>query len=809
MIFSVVSVYVFSIKLKNIESIATYHIYLRGLVQGVGFRPFVYQLATQMQLNGWVSNSNDGVDIRINADEKTAGEFYRKLIQSAPPLSKIIHHSKQLHPYQQYTSFQIRQIEAGASVNLMLTPDFALCPDCRRELYEPFCRHYQYPFISCTNCGPRYSIIGALPYDRCSTSMNKFLMCSSCMEEYNDPFNRRHYAQTNSCATCGIMMQMFSHTGKRLHNDYKTIIEEIIIALSGQKIVAVKGIGGYLLLCDATDKKVVNELRKRKHRPLKPFALLYPSSAAIEKDFHLSFNEMEALQSTIAPIVLLQPQKKLQYNIAVNEIAPGLSQLGIMLPYAPLFQLIADRFNKPLVATSANVSGSSIIYNDVEAVEQLAGMADFIVTNNRQILAPQDDSVITFSPLYKQRVILRRSRGMAPTFLDYVPQCATTMLATGALVKSSFTYVINGNTFISQYLGNTETYTAQKSYQEMVNHFVYMFGQQPQLVLADKHPQYFSSDFAITAAQKYTCPVVKVQHHKAHAAAVLAENNLVKSGQAVLCVIWDGTGLGDDGNIWGGEFFVYENNTLNRRYHFDYFPHILADKMAKEPRLSALSVCNDVWITDNGLQSKFTDTEWQLYQKLVTRESNIYSSAVGRIFDAVASLLNLCDKQSYEGEAALLLENSAQQYFTTNGYSFTESYFMEGAHFHKIPTATLFNGILTDIKKGKATDFIAAKFHYSLVQLVKIVAHNLQVQKIAFSGGVFQNAVLVDLLCHHLGQTNQLYFHQHLSPNDENISFGQMVYYDSNIDGIQSGYANIDAVISSASTQNSISLINA
>jgi hydrogenase maturation protein HypF len=778
-------------------------------VQGVGFRPFVYQLATQMQLNGWVGNSGDGVHIHINAGEKTAEEFYQRIIQFAPALSRITHHSKYKITPQYYSSFLIKESDPGASVNLMLTPDYALCTDCKSELYDPESRHYQYPFTSCTNCGPRYSLIQALPYDRCSTSMNDFLMCSSCREEYNNPLDRRHYAQANSCAACGIALEMLNSAGEKLHTKYETIIAEIITALNDKKIVAVKGIGGYLLLCDAADKEIVSELRKRKHRPLKPFALLYPSVVDVENDFYLSAAEMDTLQGPVAPIVLLRPKRTPQFNLAADEIAPDLLQLGIMLPYAPLFQLIATGFQKPLVATSANISGSSIIYNDADAIATLGGIADFIVTNNRQILAPQDDSVVKFSPLYNQQIILRRSRGMAPSYFVYLTNRHETILATGALLKSSFTCSVNGNVFTSQYLGNTESYITQQTYQKMVHHFMHLFKQPPRVIIADKHPQYYSSAFANETGKKYNCPVVKVQHHKAHAAAVLAENNLLKNEQAVLCVIWDGTGLGDDENIWGGEFFVYQNNTLNRRYHFEYFPHLLADKMAKEPRLSALAICSEVWIKDNGLQSKFTDTEWQLYQKILVRGTNRYCSAVGRIFDAVASLLNLCDKQSYEGEAALLLEKSAQQYFTTNGYSFTESYFMEGAHLHKIPTATLFTGIITDIEKGKPADFIAAKFHYSLVQLVKIVAHNLQLQKIAFSGGVFQNAVLVDLLYQHLGQIHQLYFHQNLSPNDENISFGQMVYYDTNIDGIQSDEAGEDNVMNSAVAKNSIPFINA
>ncbi len=754
-------------------------------MQGVGFRPFVYQLAKQLHLTGYVINSSNGVHIYCNADEPITDHFYNLVVETAPALAKITTRSINKIPFQHYVGFTINESETGGVVNLLLTPDYGICAACSTEMHDRNNRRYQYPFITCAQCGPRYSIINQLPYDRSKTTMHPFNMCVACNEEYHNPNNRRHYAQTNSCESCGVKLAMFSQTGEQLFGNNSTIINKAVQALRQQQIVAVKGIGGYLLLCDATNETVVKELRKRKHRPQKPFALLYPNIQAVLNDFELSTHEADALVSQAAPIVLLQKKAEAVTKLADYAIAPGLSQLGVMLPYAPLLQLIAGTFKQPLIATSANVSDSPIIYNDKDAKEKLSAIADCIITHNREIAAPQDDSVLRFSTVSKQPIISRRARGLAPSYFSYRPKTNKTMLATGALLKSSFTFVTSGNTFISQYLGNTNSYDAQQTYKALVQHYISCFHQGPELVIADKHPLYFSTEFAAFISKHFSCALVQVQHHKAHAAAVLAENQLLQSEMPVACVVWDGTGIGDDGNIWGGEFFVYQNNSLDRCFHFDYFPTILADKMAKEPRLSAMAICSKIGLSENILKEKFSETEWKLYQKLLAVKNNLQCSSVGRIFDAVASLLNICDKQSYEGEAALLLEALAQQYFEINGYHFTTGYCIEDAHISTIPTAAIFSGIVTDIINGKAANYVAAKFHYSLVQLVKSVANTMQVKHIAFSGGVFQNAVLVHLLHYYVEPDFQLYFHTSLSPNDENISFGQMVCYDQDIDGIQ------------------------
>ncbi len=760
----------------------TYHIHINGIVQGVGFRPLIYQLAKGMQLNGYVKNGSDGLHIFFNASEQIAELFLKKISQQAPSQSKII--SSQLHVSSDklFNDFSIVVEEENyQSKKVLLSPDVALCNECEKELYDINNRRYRYPFITCTQCGPRYSIINDLPYERHLTSMQKFTMCNNCADEYNNVADRRFFSQTNSCDDCGIVLSIYENISLILSNNSEEVLSHIKNFLEAGKILAVKGIGGYLLLCDANNDEAIQLLRSRKHRPSKPFAILYPGIKTIQKDFELNEHEKSLLESDESPIVLLYP-KKIK-NVYTKDIAPGLSRLGIMLPYNPLLDLIATDFGKPLIATSANISGSPIIYKDEDALEYLFEIADYSISYNRDIIIPEDDSVVQVSKYSNQKIILRRSRGYAPSFLQYKPKTKSYVLSTGAFLKSSFTLSVNGNVFVSQFLGSGESYESQQMYKDTLEHWLTLYNVKPDVVITDLHPNYFSHQYAIELAENFGTDVKFIQHHEAHFAAVLAENNLLQSEEASMGVIWDGTGVGTDGNIWGGEFFKYENNEMLRCYHFDYFPVIAGDKVALEPRIAALCATSDSWPQSNNLKEKFTEAEWNTYQSLINK-TNIFSSSVGRLFDAVASLLNVCDKQTYEGEAAMYLQALAEEYVEENGFEMDSSYFKEGSHYYRIPTATLMQEIAMDIKKGKRKNYIAAKFHYSLVYLISIVAENIKVQKICFSGGVFQNALLTDWIKLLHGNKYQLFFHKNLSPNDENISFGQMVYHDNNIRSI-------------------------
>ena len=757
----------------------TWHIHIEGQVQGVGFRPYIFLLANQFKLNGWVINSVDGVHVEINALEKRAYEFYQELLSKAPALSRITRHAIYQSNQKYYENFQIIHSQSDGEPKLLVTPDFAICNECKSELHTNQNRRKDYPFITCTNCGPRFSIIQSLPYDRKTTAMDAFQMCAVCAEEYDNPLNRRYYSQTNSCSQCSIQLTLYNSRLDEIAKNSSIVIDLIVRFWKEGKIVAIKGIGGYLLTCDARNEKAIQELRERKYRPTKPFALMYPNLKILVKLVDLRKEEREELKNPVAPIVLLSPVIQVSDTFSILPlIAPNLNQIGVMLPYTPLYDLLLQKFGKPIVATSGNISNSPIVFEDEKAFKQLFPVADFILTNNRKIVVPQDDSVIKFTLLKRQKIILRRSRGLAPTYINAALELPNqNILATGAMLKSTFTFLHQGNTFISQYLGDLEHFDTLENYEHTVQHFFKLLDATPEVILADKHPQYASTQYAERLAQNLKVPFEQVQHHMAHFGAVLAENDLIHSEQPVLGVVWDGTGLGDDGQIWGGEFFKFEKYNFSRSSHFDYFEFILGDKMPKEPRISALSACWDLVGAEDFVREKFTETEWHIYGKMLQKGSALKTSSVGRIFDAVASLLGILDKQTYEGEAAMQLEALAEQYFRKHSWSFQESYFQKEEYIENIPTKLFMSGVIQDLKKGKAKDFIAAKFHYSLMKLIKFIAKELNTKRIAFSGGVFQNSVLVDLIIHHLKDEFELYFHKELSPNDENVSFGQLVCY--------------------------------
>ena len=782
----------------------TFHIHLQGIVQGVGFRPYVFRLAEQFLLRGSVCNTNDGVHIEFNADETIAHDFYKKLLENAPILSKItVSAIEKIHNKFFENGFIIIHSDKGKKANVLLTPDFALCKDCLKELKDPQNHRFQYPFITCTHCGPRFSIIKKLPYDRERTTMDIFKMCPTCEKEYNDVRDRRFFSQTNSCKTCGIELQQLDASFlQRLSSEKLASRLDIIIeAINDGKIVAIKGIGSYLLLCDATNSEAIKTLRARKHRPTKPFAVMYAPIEMLENDVILRENERKMLQSPQSPIVLLELKIKPETGMLSYIIAPKLSQIGAILPYTPLFAQITEGVGKPLIATSGNISGAPIIFQDEKAAKYLGEIADLIVSNNRKIVVPQDDSVVKFSFFKEKQVIIRRSRGFAPTYISpYVQRFDNFLkvvkssnaksenakpestLALGAMMKSTFSWLHQGNIYVSQYLGDLESYDTQESFEHTLNYFLHLFEHKPQSIITDTHPASFSTQLGERLSKEWQIPLKKVQHHKAHFSAVLAENGLLDAEEPILGVIWDGTGLGDDGQIWGGEFFKYENNAFLRCAHFDYFPLILGDKMPREPRISAMSLAYDIVGVDDFLAKKFSNTsspnsrEEVLYRKMLVQQDVLQTSSVGRIFDGVASLLDLADKVHYEGEAAMLLEDLALSYFKKHGLNFTESYIENGTFFEYIPTKTLIQNIVFDLKKQKARDYIAAKFHVSLVRIIQKVAQNVGCKKIAFSGGVFQNSLLVDLIIHHLDKEFDLFFHQQLSPNDENISFGQLFY---------------------------------
>ena len=757
----------------------TYHIHIMGQVQGVGFRPYVYRLAHLVAINGEVYNGIDGIHIFFNATEIEAKKFYELLISDVPAIAHITSSVIREVTYRSFHEFKIVGSEYKGTNQVLLSPDFALCIDCRKELKNEAGsnRRGGYPFITCTHCGPRYSIIHRLPYDRENTSMRSFEMCQSCIREYDMPSDRRYYSQTNSCSECGVKLMLYSNKKELLQTEYNKIISIAIDLLEQGKIIAVKGVGGYLLMCDA-NKESISRLRRFKQRPSKPFALMYPDKEMLGGDVLLGPVEAEYLTGPSAPVVLLQLRKSPSSNTCFAEVAPGLIQVGVMLPYAPVYELILSALNKPVIATSANISGSPIVYKDEEAFEQLSKMADFIISNNLEVAVPQDDSVIKFSSFESQKIVIRRSRGLAPTYINpdlSVP--SENILATGAQLKSTFTLTHQQNIYISQYLGDLDNYNVQQNYQHCLDHFYRLLNIQPEVILTDKHPDYFSTSAGMDLSKAINVPIRHYQHHEAHFAAVLGENNLLSFDKPVLGVIWDGVGLGNDGQIWGGEFFIYKNHEFERCHHFGYFDYLLGDKMAKEPRISALAATVGLEDAEGLLKKKFSRTEWLNYQIILQKKGNLKTSSAGRLFDAVASLLDLSDISTYEGEAAMYLENLALNYFRNHGLHLAETYFSDEGKSLEISTGKMLTELISDVIKGREKGFIAAKFHYSLAVLIRNITMKLNIQNIALSGGVFQNSLLVDLIKKQLNPDQNLFIHRQLSPNDECISFGQLCCY--------------------------------
>ncbi len=753
----------------------TQHIHIKGIVQGVGFRPFIFKLAIKNQLKGWVNNTTDGVHIQINANKNITKNFLQKILNDLPPLAVVTEYHIKETKYQEYQKFEILHSVDKAKPNILLTPDAALCKDCKEELFTKDNRRFLYPFITCTNCGPRYSIINKLPYDRINTTMDPFQMCNDCNKEFSNPLDRRHYSQTNSCSKCKIEMQLFEN-GNLIENF--TDLNYIVERWKDGKIIAIKGIGGYLLTCDATNSKAIALLRKRKQRPTKPFALMYPDSKMISEDVVLFEDEKIELESVHAPIVLLhlKPYNQQKSGLALKEINSGLHRIGIMMPYTPLYELLLKKFNKPIIATSGNITDSTIIYQDDKAMEELPGIADVILMNDREILIPQDDGVVQFSMKNRQKITLRRSRGKAPVYINpYLKVPKETVLATGSMLKSVFGLLNFKNIYISQYLGNTASYDAQVNFEKTFHHFEKVFDTNVDAIVIDKHPDYFATRFGKEKAKENNARIFSIQHHKAHFYAVLGENNLLNINENILGVIWDGTGLGDDGNIWGGEFFKYKKGEIDRIYHIDEFDYILGDKMAKEPKISALSIMNLIDGSEKYLKNKFTDTEWKIYKNLL-QKNRLKSTSMGRLFDAVASILFGFDMHSFEAEASMQLEKEASMYYYSHNLSLDDSYINNNT----LPDNFidfLIRNIIFDLNHNIDKQFIAVKFHITLVEYIILIAQKFEFNKIAFSGGVFQNSLLVDLVIKFMGNEFDLFFHNEFSPNDEGIPFGQLMYY--------------------------------
>ena len=746
----------------------SYKIIITGQVQGVGFRPFVFVLAQKYNLKGTVSNNEEGVIIYVTGLVNNINIFYNSLTENPPQVSKIQNHFLQEVDLINFDDFQIIPSTKKGKLNLTLTPDFAICDDCKNEISDPNNRRYNYPFTTCVNCGPRWAITNTFPFERNHTSIDEFNMCDACKSEYTNPINRRFHSQTNSCAICGISIQLTDNKSNKINISKTNIFKKIASLLNEGNIIAIKNTSGYLLCCDASNEQVIQKLRAKKNRPNKPFAILYPSLKLLKQHLDVNEKQKEALTSTERPIVII-PKTNFRGNLALAELAPNLNQLGVMLPYSGILQLLANKLTEPIVATSGNLHGSPIISENEESIEVLQNIADYFLHHNLTITNPQDDSVVKFSTKFNHEVLFRRSRGYAPNYFGTQLSHNKIIMAMGGHLKSTIAYLPNDYLYISQYLGNLDNFEVYNRFTKTVTNFISLFEQTPTIILADKHQGYQSTQYGKELSEKLKTKLYETQHHKAHFASVLGEYELFDNDDSVLGVIWDGTGYGDDGQIWGGEFFTYQSKRMDRISHFEYFDWLAGDKMAKEPRLSLLSLVD--FQIQLVLTGKFSKKEWTIYQTL-KKQNKLKTSSVGRLFDAVASLLGICDVNTYEGEAAILLENQIVNYDLKNCKTYCSV--LDG---NIIPTKLLLNNLYSDFIKGVKKETIITNFLYTLAKIIFQVAKNKKINKIAFSGGVFQNTILIDMLKEISEKEYKLYFNRNLAPNDENISYGQIMYY--------------------------------
>ena len=742
----------------------TFKITFSGQVQGVGFRPYVYKVAQKFKLKGNVSNNEKGVLIYVTGEKQDIELFYRRIYEFPPQVAVIKKQSINEVDFIPFSEFKIISSQKNGQLNVPLTPDFAICEDCKKEIENPENRRYQYPFTTCVNCGPRWAITQTFPFERANTSIHEFHMCNACENEYVNPENRRFHSQTNTCETCGISMWLTDNSGKKLENSYEIIFKKTAQLLEEGKIIAIKNTSGFLLCCNAENSEVVNELRKRKNRPKKPFAVLFPSLESLHKQLHISDEVLTSLTSSERPIHIIS-LKNYKGKLALNQIAPGLSQLGVMMPYTGILQLLANQLKFPIIATSGNIHGSPIISDNFEALEKLNHVADYFLLHNLNITHPQDDSVLKFSYKFKQQVLFRRARGFAPNYLKTSFTLNKKVMAMGAHLKSTISFLPNQNLYVSEYIGNLANFDVYNRFVKVAEGFTAIFEQAPNVVLVDKHPLYNSTQYGKELAQEKNLEYIEIQHHKAHFTAILGEYDLWN--EKVLGVVFDGTGFGDDAQIWGGEFFDYSYKTIKRIQHVDYFDWLLGDKMSAEPRLSLLALASSEM--ELLLAEKFKENELKTYKHLL-KSNKLKTSSVGRLFDAAASLLNISDFNSYEAEAPILLENIVESYSLNKCKSYITDY-------ASISAKTILKNMYADKMQGVSVSEMAANFLFTLAKIIMETAVKNKYQKVALSGGIFQNTTLVDMLLELAPKEIKLYFHRDLSPNDENISFGQIMYY--------------------------------
>jgi hydrogenase maturation protein HypF len=747
---------------------------IHGAVQGVGFRPFFYRLATEMGLRGWVSNSPSGVSAELEGDVGQLNALLLRLRKEKPPLSSISRIDCSWLDPVRYRDFAIRPSEAAGAPSTTILPDVATCADCLREIRDSGNRRYRYPFTNCTNCGPRLTIIEALPYDRAGTSMKGFLMCRRCRSEYDDPSDRRFHAEPNACPGCGPHLELWDAAGTVLSSCDEAMAGAAAAIRDGQ-IVAVKGLGGFHLIVDARNEAAVFRLRQRKQREAKPFALMFPSLQFVRDACLVSEREANVLVSPAAPIVLVRRRLDVAASITAS-VAPRNPCLGAMLPATPLHHILMGELGLPVVATSGNRSDEPICTDEREALVRLRGVADLFLVHDRPIVRHVDDSIVRV--MRGIPTVLRASRGCAPVSVKLTGSVPP-LLAVGAHLKSTIAITVGNQAFVSQHIGDLETAEAHRAFRRAIRDFESLYRTVPDRIACDLHPDFLSTK----NAAEYGLPLAPVQHHHAHVASCMAEHGLEGP---VLGVAWDGSGYGPDGTIWGGEFLVVDGAGFHRAASFRRFRLPGGEQATREPRRAALGLLFE-FLGDGLFEEKngpvlgaFTPAELRALRGMLVRGINSpFVSSVGRLFDALASLVGLRQIAGFEGQAAMELEFAADRERWPSAFPFRlsdEAVRTEPEHpAIIIDWEPMVRGIMNGMESGASPDAIAAGFHRTLVEIIVSVAKRVGQERVVLTGGCFQNQVLLDSAVDRLETEGfRPYWHRLVPPNDGGIALGQL-----------------------------------
>jgi hydrogenase maturation protein HypF len=737
---------------------------ITGIVQGVGFRPFVYKRANELNLVGHVLNDGHGVVVEIEGSAEDLEKFISGFELSAPPLSRIDSINIQELKLCNEKDFKIIN-SSSTFVNTMVSSDISTCDDCLDEMNDENNRRYNYPFINCTNCGPRYTIINKLPYDRANTSMDKFFMCEECEKEYNNPNDRRYHAQPISCYKCGPKLSIVELCGEISAKD-DDAIKRICKLIKDGKSVGIKGLGGFHIVCDATNEDAVNELRKNKCRPSKPLAVMFKDIDSIQKVCHVSKREKKLILSRERPIVVVD---KKESDYLADSIAPNIDRIGVFLPYTPVHYLLLNELQRPIVATSANLSDEPIITDEVELLKKLPLVLQTVLTHNRDILNASDDSVVMRAG--DITLMIRMARGYAPKSLHLNMKTHKKVLALGANQKNTMTLAFDDKIIISPHIGDLNSLEAFEYFTRTLETFKRFYNFEPDVIVCDKHPNYETTKWARNYIQKHeNIELIELQHHYAHALACMAEYSL---DEKVLAFCFDGTGYGDDGTLWGGEVFVASTNEYKRIYNFKQLSLLGGEKAVREPRrvgLSLLFECfnlEDILEMSNKVVDSFSESEIKTFHKMYKRNINSpKSTSLGRLFDAVYSLSGNTKDVGYEGESGLILESMSKKSNSNGSYKYN---LKNGVVDYK-------EMICEILQEDNAND-VAKKFLNTLVKIIVDICNEYMDMPILFSGGVFQNRVLVKELTSILKKRGRAFYIQQQTPvNDGGISLGQAYY---------------------------------